>query len=104
MVRTGISDKKALERRTGITYHRLNSWFRRSTAKPSAEDLLVLAKTFDVSEEYLLKGGERKPYPRKAALISRVEKLDQELQDELENYLDYLETKRRQPKSDQVNE
>lgn len=43
-----------LARGTNIPYHRLNPWFIRPAAKPSAPDLLAVADHLGVSEDYLL--------------------------------------------------
>lgn len=100
MERNGIDDRSALSRITGIKYHRLNPWFTRANAKPNASDLLTLARLFNVSENYLLNGGPREPYPRLNSLIERVESLDVEQQDELESYLDFLDQKAARKRSD----
>lgn len=91
MRRKGIEDRAALSRAVKIPYHRLNPWWVRPKAKANAADLLALAKFFDVDEEFLLRGGERKPFQRMAALLRRAEALDEAMQAELESYLTYLE-------------
>lgn len=101
MRRSGIADRASLARATGIPYHRLNPWFIRPKAKPNASDMLALSQALNVSETYLLHGGERSPRDRLDQLLVRVEALGAEAQDELESYLDYLEQKNSRARSDQ---
>lgn len=93
MQRAGIPDRADLARAMGVSYHRVNPWWVRPGAKPSAADLLTLARLFSVSEKYLLLGGERRSFRRMEALLARAESLDEAAQDDLESYLDYLEAK-----------
>lgn len=95
MSASGISDRAHLARVTGIPYHRLNPWFIRPSAKPNAGDLLILARTLNVSERYLLDGGERSTFNRMEDLIHRARRLSAEDQRRLEEYLDFLEAKKR---------
>jgi len=95
MLAQNIADRAELGRLAGIPYHRLNPWWIRATSKPNASDLLAVAKTLNVSENYLLNGGDRRPFDRLEALLKRAENLDEKLQGELESYLEYLEQKSR---------
>lgn len=100
MAKAGISDRAELGRMTGIPYHRLNPWFIRPKAKPNAADLLAVARALDVSQDYLLHGGERRRFSRLAELVRRVEALDATAQDDLESYLEFLETRATRSRSD----
>ncbi|TMV11920.1 hypothetical protein [Arenibacterium halophilum] len=104
MERAGIENRKELERASGIAYHRLNPWFVRPAAKPNAADLLTLARLFNVSEEYLLDGGPRRPFQRMAALLARAEALDEAAQADLESYVDFLEQRYSARQSDRERE
>ncbi|MFN3711933.1 MAG: helix-turn-helix domain-containing protein [Alishewanella aestuarii] len=52
----GIENARDLERATDIPYHRSYSWFRRTKAVPSAEDVETLATFFRVPVGHILNG------------------------------------------------
>lgn len=92
MHRKAVPDRATLGRETGIPYHRLNPWWQRR-GKPNAADALTLARFFDVSQDYLINGGERMPFGRLDDLLRRVESLSSQDQAALEDYLRFLETR-----------
>lgn len=97
----GIADRAELSRKTGIPYHRLNPWWVRPTAKPNAADLLSLATFFDIEEDYLLNGGERRPFNSLADILRRAGSLGKNDQADLESYLIFLEARAARRKSEQ---
>lgn len=83
-------DRKSFASDVGIPYHRLDPWFRRPKAKPRGADLLMVARHLNVSQDYLLLGGERRPFDPSASLIEQAALLDDEGLRELENYARFL--------------
>ncbi|MDH2325985.1 helix-turn-helix transcriptional regulator [Cereibacter sp. SYSU M97828] len=87
-------DRMGLSRATGIPYHRITPWFRRSTSTPKGTDLLLIANFFQVSEAFLLNGGERGAAP-KSSLLEKLSSLDPASRDIVEAYVDGLLSARR---------
>ena len=82
--------RAALARRAGIPYARLNAWFSHRRTMPNAMDVLKVARELNVSHEYLLNGGERRPFNAGEMIGQRAMQLDDARLRELENYLEYL--------------
>lgn len=84
------TDRKAVSRATGIPYHRLDPWFRRIKAKPRSDDLLVIARFLDVDPDYLLKGGERRPFDPGSEVMGIHAQLESRGRQELEEFARFL--------------
>lgn len=84
------TDRKAVSRATGIPYHRLDPWFRRLKAKPRSDDLLLVARFFDVDPDYLLKGGERRSFDPASEVLGIHAQLGSAAQRELEEFARFL--------------
>ena len=79
-----------LARATGIPYNRLNTWFSVRRSMPNAMDVLKVARFLNVSHEYLLNGGERRPFTLGEMIGQRAMQLDDERLRVLELFLDTL--------------
>ena len=94
-------DRKELSRVTAIPYHRIDPWFRRPKAKPRGDDLLVVARFFDVDQDYLLSGGERRPFNLGSIVLDLHQKLDAKSQQELEDFARFLLQRQQRPASEE---
>lgn len=83
-------DRKALSVATDIPYHRMDPWFRRVKSKPRSDDLLVISRFLDVDPDYLLKGGDRRPFDPGAEVIGIHAQLESAGQQELEEFARFL--------------
>lgn len=83
-------DRKGLSRATDIPYHRIDPWFRRVKARPRGDDLLVVARYFDVDQDYLLNGGPRRPFNPSSGVLSLHQMLDAGSRKELEDFARFL--------------
>ncbi|MWP40254.1 helix-turn-helix domain-containing protein [Cereibacter sphaeroides] len=90
-----------LARAAGIPYHRLNPWFSRPKAKPMGADLHAVARVMGVSEDFLLRGGERRPYSALDSLLRRAATLDPKGQEDLATYLEFLLARQEAARNDQ---
>ena len=97
-------DRKAFAEACGIPYHRMDPWFRRPKSKPRGADLLAVARRLNVAQDYLLFGGERRPFDAKTALADQVAELDDDMLRELEDYARYLVQKQQQRATGQEQE
>lgn len=84
------TDRKALAEACGIPYHRMDPWFRRPKSKPRGGDLLAIARRLNVSQDYLLYGGNRTAFDARSALADQVRALDDDMIRELEEYARFL--------------
>lgn len=97
-------DRMVLSAKTGIPYHRLTSWFRRETAKPTGDDLLVVAGYLNLDQDYLFNGGERRPFNPDTTILDLFRTLDAASQRELEDFARFLAQRQRQRATEQVQE
>ncbi|WP_276946617.1 helix-turn-helix domain-containing protein [Haematobacter massiliensis] len=79
-----------LARRTGIPYPRLSAWFSKRRTMPNALDVLKVARELNVSHEYLLRGGERRPFNAGEMIGQRAMQLDDRRLELLEAFLETL--------------
>ncbi len=94
-------DRKVLSKEAGIPYHRIDPWFRRLKAKPRGTDLLVVARYFNVSQDYLWEGGERRPFDPKSSLLAQAQVLDENGLRELEDFAHFLVQRQEQRANEQ---
>jgi hypothetical protein len=95
-------DRKTLSRDTEIPYHRIDPWFRRPKSKPRGTDLLIVARYFNVSQDYLMDGGERRPFDPKSSVLAQAQVLDDKSLRELEEFARFLVQRQEQRASEQA--
>ncbi len=93
--------KADLGRGADIPYHRLNEWFRKEIVTINGPDLTAISTFLGVPASYLLYGQPSLELSgRVQAIRDRLENADTSMLDDVESYLDYLETKQRTRTSD----
>lgn len=74
----------------------LYSFYENGKREPNIENLSLLADFFDVSIDYLL--GRKEKNLSMTSLLEKLQLVDKETLDEIENYLDYIIYKKNKTK------